>query len=109
MGCRLRMHPLNRAHLALVVATGLAGSSCSLFTASEAVVYSLNRVNGQPLPATAFVLNIQGGGSMEYQVLRGTLSLVGLNRFEMQTNTRRVWNGIPNDSVLGGRRSGLTD
>ena len=90
----------------VIVALSLAVSSCSAFAASDGSSYSLSRVNGDPLPATLYEINTQGGHHMVYQVLRAKLSLKAFGRFLLETEGRRVWDGIPNDSVLTGTASG---
>jgi hypothetical protein len=93
------VRPLSGVGLALIAAAGLAAGGCSLLSPSEAEVYVLSEINGQPLPAPHVAVRINDGGTYEFQVIRSTLKLLPGRRFVRELEGRDVWSGVPAESL----------
>lgn len=83
-------------------------TGCSLFGPTEHEVYVLVRINGRSLPAAEISINTTEG-SYEFQIIQQRVILSGHGRtgeFSSESDARRVWNGVPADSVFHDRPEG---
>jgi hypothetical protein len=92
--------------IGLLIALGLPLSSCSLFGPSESQLYSLQSIDGQPLPATIISATTVDGDLYEFQAVRGSLRLLNGGRLKKERDVRNAWNGVPSDTVNAGRWTG---
>jgi len=90
----------------LLVGSAIWIFGCSSFGPSDTRVYSLSRVNGHPLPANLYEIEMYGGGTTGIRWDGGTLTLGPGSRFRREFVGHRTWNGVATDTIAVETESG---
>lgn len=100
------MQPTRQAMRILGVLAFTTYGGCVLTASDPPTVYSLVQVNGQPIPAPAYSIQMRDGEKFGVRQLEGKLLLFADGRFRRQLVAQHLENGIPSGAPYTTIRSG---